>query len=223
MEERYYCGLQLAKDLEFCAYMQELQDNPAVYIINEGKRVLVHEMEYKDDGWRVTGDRIDTGRTHIGYDLHYVTFLYGGSLFYMQAGTCYPFIDENEPGAFIYVPYRLTSPATKQQMDYYLAYSGISSLQLHSAGRPLRPRDAAQGICPGFRPESVRIVAEVVRDLGGCRENTIWADGKGCIMLPTETWNDEHKVVRMVSLHHDADGHRDTFEVDLVCRKICGR
>ena len=222
MKERFYAGIALEKDLQFCAYMEELRKDPRVFIINEGEHVLVHEMEYTT-GYLGKPKQIDTGRTHEGYASHYVTFMFGSGMFYMQASPYYPFTDENYPGAFNFVPYTVASPSRKIQADYYVAYAGISSIRAYEAerGRP-RLRSPHRSIDFGVFDKHERIIAAIVKDLGGYREKTIWGNGGNCIILRGETWNAEHQVMRVISLQHDADGHRDTFEVDLVCGKICG-
>lgn len=214
MKERFYAGLALAKDLQFCAYMDELRANPEVLIIREGERALVHEMEYKDD------ERIDTGRTHEGYVSHYVTFLFRNAVFYMQAGTHYPFTDENESGLFNFIPYRLIGPSQKMQMDYFLPYEGIASLRVPAVSQVRGSRLSGTDYGVGLLME--RQIANLVRTHGGIREKSIWNDGHNCIMLQGHTWNAEHKVVQVVSLTVDEAGHRDSFDVDVVCGKFCG-
>lgn len=222
MKERFYAGIALEKDLQFCAYMEELRKDPRVFIINEGERVLVHETEYTS-GYLGKPKQIDTGRTHEGYASHYVTFLFGNFVIYMQAADHYPFTDENHPGAFNFIPYAIISPGVKMQADYYLAYSGISSVEAYCAKNTSpRLRVPHRDIDFGVRGQYERIVAAIVKDLGGYREKAIWDNGGNCIILRGETWNAEHQVMRVISRQHDADGHRDTFEVDLVCGKICG-
>lgn len=223
MKERFYAGLALEKDLQFCAYMEELRKDPRVFIINEGERVLVHEMEYTT-GHLGKPKQIDTGRTHEGYDGHYVSFLFGNFVIYMQASDYYPFTDDNYPGAFNFIPYTIISPGLKMQRDYYLAYAGISSIETYVEQKtPPRLRlPGLRSIDFGVRETYERTIADVVKNLGGHREKTIWGDGRTCVILRGETWNREHQVMRVISRYHDADGHRDTFEVDLVCGKICG-
>lgn len=222
MKERYYAGIALEKDLQFCAYMDELRQDPRVFIINEGERVLVHETEYTV-GYLGKPRQVDTGRTHMGYASHYVTFLFGNFVIYMQASDHYPFTDDNYPGAFNFIPYAIISPSKRAQADYYLAYAGISSVEAYCAkyatARLCFPH---RSIDFGVHDKHERIIAAIVNRLGGYREKAIWGNGGNCIILREETWNAEHQVMRVISRQHDADGHRDAFEVDLVCGKICG-
>lgn len=215
MKELYYAGLDLCKDVVFCDHMREIRNSPHALIINEAEQCLVHEMEYVNG----TSERIDTGRTHIGYYYHYVTFLYRGNLYHMEASPQYPFTDVNYPGGFNFVPYRIVSASVRQQMDYNVAYRGLASIDEYKM--PLRPVDHTVYM-PGIYRQNENMVAGILRKQGGYRENAIWQDGKGCILLKSETWNPEHKVLRAVSLATDADGHRDSFEVDIVSQKICG-
>lgn len=61
---------------------------------------------------------------------------------------------------------------------------------------------------------------EVIARQAGYREKEIL---RNCVLVTkSETWNDEHKVVNILSLQADEDGHRDGFQVDIVTRRICG-
>ena len=46
MEERFYAGLELEKDLKMCAVFDELQNNNDVIILDHGRNVLINEMRY---------------------------------------------------------------------------------------------------------------------------------------------------------------------------------
>lgn len=63
-------------------------------------------------------------------------------------------------------------------------------------------------------------LAFYVEKNGGFRERDIYSHPhyikQGC------AWNDEHKVVDVVSKYMDDDGHQDSFSVDLVTGRICG-
>lgn len=64
------------------------------------------------------------------------------------------------------------------------------------------------------------VCKEVIMRQAGYREKDIvW---NGVLVTKSETWNDEHKVVNILSLQTDEDGHRDGFQVDIVTRRICG-
>lgn len=63
-------------------------------------------------------------------------------------------------------------------------------------------------------------IKKIVKKHGGTRENDILNDK--FILESTETWNDEHKVINVVRIQPDDDGHRPGFAVDLVTGSICG-
>lgn len=64
------------------------------------------------------------------------------------------------------------------------------------------------------------VCEEVIARQAGHREKEILQNG--VFVSKSETWNDEHKVVNILSLQADEDGHRDGFQVDIVTRRICG-
>lgn len=64
------------------------------------------------------------------------------------------------------------------------------------------------------------IVRSVTRAKGGFREKAILAGPH--TLQPSETWNDEHKVINVISKTEDAQGHKDSYAVDIVTRSICG-
>lgn len=59
----------------------------------------------------------------------------------------------------------------------------------------------------------------IARQAGYREKDIVW---NGAFAAKSETWNDEHKVVNILSLQADEDGHRDGFQVDIVTRRICG-
>lgn len=65
----------------------------------------------------------------------------------------------------------------------------------------------------------VDIVLDAVRRDGDYRENCI-------VECPftieeSDTWNSDHKVLHVIAVEADADGHRDSFSYDLVTRELC--
>ena len=64
------------------------------------------------------------------------------------------------------------------------------------------------------------ICEKVIERQAGHREKEILRNG--VFAAKSETWNDEHKVVNILSLQADEDGHRDGFQVDIMTRRICG-
>lgn len=63
-------------------------------------------------------------------------------------------------------------------------------------------------------------VKKIVEKEGGFREKTIFC--KPHTIHQGETWNESHMVLNVVALIPDEDGHKDSFSVDLVTKKICG-
>jgi hypothetical protein len=41
-------------------------------------------------------------------------------------------------------------------------------------------------------------------------------------MAKGSTWNDEHKVIEILSTKADPDGYFPGFQIDIVTRSICG-
>ena len=60
----------------------------------------------------------------------------------------------------------------------------------------------------------------IVSKNGGFREKNVLYDSPH--HFERGRWDDEHKVVYVVSDYIDDDGHRDSFAVDLVTMRICG-
>lgn len=64
------------------------------------------------------------------------------------------------------------------------------------------------------------IVAFVVNTQGGYREKEVMQNPH--TYEQGETWNSEHKVIDIVEIEADADGHKNGFQVDIVTKSICG-
>lgn len=64
------------------------------------------------------------------------------------------------------------------------------------------------------------IVKAIVRKHGGFREKNILSNPHS--IEKSETWNDEHKVLNVLSKEHDIDGYYAGFQIDLVTMSICG-
>lgn len=62
------------------------------------------------------------------------------------------------------------------------------------------------------------IVKNIVKKCGGFREKDIIK--KPYIIIKTETWNNEHKVINIIE--KNTLDHKNGFSVDLVTNKICG-
>ena len=64
------------------------------------------------------------------------------------------------------------------------------------------------------------IVKAIVRKHGGFREKNILSNPH--LIEKSETWNDEHKVLNVLSKEPDIDGYYAGFQIDLVTKSICG-
>lgn len=64
------------------------------------------------------------------------------------------------------------------------------------------------------------IVKAIVRKHGGFREKNILSNPHS--IEKSETWNDEHKVLNVLSNEPNIDGYRAGFQIDLVTNSICG-
>ena len=67
-------------------------------------------------------------------------------------------------------------------------------------------------------------IAAIVKDItvtnGGARERNIFHEPHE--LIKGRTWNDDHKVVTIVTTYRDSDNHADSYDVDIVTRTICG-
>lgn len=220
MKKLYYAGIALQKDLEFCEILKEVENKKGVYILSTPEQHTVIEMEYINSFSR---DRKETGKTHIGYDYHYITFLFNGLIFSINPAQYYPFTDSNDPGRWNFVVYQFITPGTKQQTTYSIKYDDFSSIEkflsTHKNIKPLR----------GTNPKNIDIyihygverqIKEIVSRCGGYREKEIY--NNGCFFDRGGTWNNEHKVINVLSICPDQDGYRSGFAVDLVTGDICG-
>lgn len=63
-------------------------------------------------------------------------------------------------------------------------------------------------------------VKAIVRKHGGFREKSILS--KPHLIEKSETWNNEHKVLNVLSNKPDIDGYKNGFQIDLVTMSICG-
>ena len=219
MKERFYSGTELQKDLEFCKIMSELIEDPRVLLLSEPESVVVHHMEYDP---RSSSRRYDTNETHIGYDRHYVTFMLNGRIFYVQASEYYPFTDANYPGQFNFIAHNRIGMTRMKQCSYYEKYHNIESvldwIDKHN------PRNIG-GVSE--RKIDIRVsendaerIASIVKRLGGVREKIVMESNP--VFLKSETWNDDHRVVKVISSNGDTYGYRKSFDFDIVTNRICG-
>ena len=220
MKKLYYAGLSLQKDLEFCEILKEVENTHGVYVLSKPEEHLIIEMKYVSV---FSSERIETGKTHIGYDYHYITFLYKGLIFSINAASYYPFTDDNDPGKWNFVVYQLTTPATKTQATYNIKYEGFTSIEkfidTHKTIKPVRGCNK-QYIDIHVHYGIEKQIKEIVNRRGGYREKEIY--NKGCFFDRSGTWNNEHKVINVLSITPETDGYYPGFAVDIVTGDICG-
>lgn len=66
-------------------------------------------------------------------------------------------------------------------------------------------------------------VRKIVAKKGEFREHYVLEGLNGKFTIEqSETWNDEHKVLNVLSGEENPDGYRSGFAVDLVTKSICG-
>ena len=215
----YLAGIALEKDLEFCEILKEIENTKGVYILSKPEEHNVIEMKYING---YSNDRKETGKTHIGYDYHYITFLYNGLVFSINPASYYPFTDSNDPGRWNFVTYLLTTPGTKQQASYSIKYENIKSIDNYIKKAPLKALKGTnkQNINIHIHYGVEKQIKEIVNRCGGYREKEIY--NNGCFFDRAETWNNEHKVINVLNVLPGADGYRNGFAVDLVTNSICG-
>ena len=63
-------------------------------------------------------------------------------------------------------------------------------------------------------------VKTIVHKHGGFREKNILSNPH--LIEKSETWNNEHKVLNVLSNKPDIDGYKNGFQIDLVTNSICG-
>lgn len=150
-------------------------------------------------------------------EYQYISFVYDGKLYYIQAATYYPFTDENHLGKWNFIVSSIDGINTKSQRTYYHAYDGVDSLKSYKwYNKPLTSAQKIDVLLNNYEC----IVKQVVVKNGGYREKAIIKNG--AFMVKGETWNNEHKVIEILSIIPDADGYRDGFQVDCVTGSICG-
>jgi hypothetical protein len=215
----YLAGISLEKDLEFCEILKEIENTKGVYILSKPEECTVIEMKYKN---AFSSEREPTGKEHIGYEYHYITFLYKGLVFSLNPSSYYPFTDENDPGRWNFVVYLLTTPTTKQQTTYSIAYENFKSIDNYINNKNFKVLKGTnnQYITLGVTSNTETQIKNIVNKKGGYREKEIY--NNGCFFEKGETWNSEHKVINVLNVYPDADGYRGGFAVDIVTGDICG-
>ncbi len=218
MKKLYYAGMALEKDLQFCKILKEVESSKETFILSVPKQCEVIEMKYTGRG----SERVETGNKHIGYEYHYITFLYKGLVISLNPSPYYPFVDVNNPGVWNFNIYLLTTPATKQQASYSVEYKNLKSIDDYISTNNFKVLSGTnkQYIYLGVTNNVEKIINSVVNSKGGNREKEIYING--CFFHKSETWNDSHKVINVLSIKPEEDGYFPGFAVDIVTGDICG-
>lgn len=212
MRNLYLAGIELEKRKEFNAILEELENRNDIYIVSLPEKFNIVEMEYCNNYNR---DRKATGKEFNGYDYCYVTFLYGGKLVYIQPSTYYPFTDMNYPGKWVYNIYNVTGLNKKKQASYYRNYTGLNNINIGTHYIKDTPDQYINLNMNNYMSD----IKNIVLKHGGYREKEIV---KNAMIEKTDTWNDEHKVLNILSVNMESDGYLPGFQVDLVTKSICG-
>ena len=212
MEKRYFAGIELEKRKEFNAILKELENRNDIYVVSLPKQCEIVEMEYINN---YNSDRKPTGKTFIGYDHCYVTFLYRGKMIYIQSSEYYPFTDVNYPGQWVYNIYNIVGLNKRKQSSYYREYNGLDSVNISSHHIKDTPKQYINLSMNNYMEDIKNIVAKY----GGYREKEIV---NAAIIVKGDTWSDEHKVLNILSVNMENDGYLPGFSVDLVTKSICG-
>lgn len=207
MKDWFYDRIKYEEDLEFCEIMHELEQSPCVLLLSDPEMAKIHLRR--------------TEEMHIGYDRHYVKFLYCGHVFYVQSSDYYPFTDENYPGRFNFIAYERIGRTRAVQRSYYEKYENLESVRKWMKS----PFQRIKGVTPTemglrIREQQAASIDSRVRSIGGARETAVLDANP--MFLQSETWNDDHKVVHVIAGKGDDSGHWDGFDFDLVTRQICG-
>lgn len=151
------------------------------------------------------------------HDRCFISFIYNGRLYYLQASAYYPFTDVNYPAPWVYMVYNITDINSKQQHTYFTPYNGVESLKNYNYSiRPLTKNQKINVLNNNYE----KLVKSVIRRSGGDREKEIIKNG--AFMSRGETWNSEHKVIEILEIMPQIDGYRNGFQVDVVTMSICG-
>lgn len=62
-------------------------------------------------------------------------------------------------------------------------------------------------------------IKRIVNRDGGNREKEIISKH---FTVEKATWNNEHKVLDIISIEEEEDGYRNGFQIDIVTKSICG-
>lgn len=65
----------------------------------------------------------------------------------------------------------------------------------------------------------IKKIESFIENNGGYREKEVI---KNCYYVKSDCWNNEHKVIDVISNITDNEGYSYSFSIDMVTMKICG-
>lgn len=206
MNELYYAGYRLKEDLGLCKIFDDLQANDDVIIFSHGRNTLIHEMEYI--GGAFSSDRKDTGKTHIGFEYHYINFYYKGMIYHVEPSS----VDVMVGSDYYYVPYKLVDGWYQNQAGYPAAFKDINSLN----GKYEKIKAGIDKHISRSIPFYIqkKDFEKVLNKKGGFREKDIYSQPHICYRLDKEG-EVQPSVIRCEKVERDEDGVRRYFDIDL--------
>ena len=211
MNELYYAGYKLEKDLGLCKIFDELSNNDDVIIIEHGRDTLIHEMKYTNT---FSSDMIDTGKTHIGFEHSYIHFYYKGMIYHVEPSS--PEIMVGSP--YYYTPFKLIDGWYENQAGYQAAFKGIESLDgnYQKIKTNKIDRHVSRSIPFYTRKDNFE---EILNKKGGFRERDIYSQPHICYGIQREG-EVSPSVIRCTKLERDSDGVRKYFDINIKIGEI---
>lgn len=212
MNELYYAGYRLKEDLGLCKIFDDLQANDDVIIFSHGRNTLIHEMEYI--GGAFSSDRKDTGKTHIGFEYHYINFYYKGMIYHVEPSS----VDVMVGSDYYYVPYKLIDGWYQNQAGYQAAFKGIESLDgnYQKIKTNKIDRHVSRSIPFYTRKDDFE---EILNKKGGFREKDIYSQPHICYGIQREG-EVRPSVIRCEKVERDEDGVRKYFDINIKIGEI---
>lgn len=209
MKKLFYAGLELEEDLKMCDIFDTLEQCDDVIILSHGRNVEIIEQRYIKP---FSSDRENTGKTHNGFEFHYINIYYNGYIWNIEPAQYYPFTDKNNPGAICATPYIFTGDNTMQQCGYSIAFETLEDLK-NAPAAPLK----------GTYPKKITFYRndfiKIYQAQAGNREKAIF----NAPHILCEIQRDENAhIIRCAKIEREPDGARLYFDIELKRGKITG-
>ena len=206
MKELFLAGYTLQVDLGLCKILDDLLANDEVIVFAHGRDTLIHEMKYTNN---FSSDRVDTGKTHIGFEYRYVNFYYRGTIYHVEPST----VDTMVGTTYYYVPYKLIDGWYQNQIGYPTAFEGIESLnEKYEKIKDYKIDTHVSRAIPFYTQK--KVFEEILNNKGGFREKDIYSQPHICYGLQKEG-EVCPSVIRCSKLERDSDGVRKSFDLDI--------